>query len=292
MDPQNQTTLSTPTNNQPTNTETTPATQVSNNGVQITAGSDGVATGAGIDLSLYFKDGEPGVYDPEKITALVKDRDNKAKSASYFQSQFMQKNEVPETIDGYAEHFKADSIYEKFMDKPEVQERIKQLREFGLKEKISPRALNAFIDFDLKEMVSSGYLDARSPEEIKEAQAKATAEEAKKLESFLASNGRTFEQQTDMINKFFDSPSVFTNDPEIKEFLQKAATESAVAYKAIAHLIDAIEFGGYKALPTQGESLGIGAAEFWAKYNSETDPVKRDAMLTQFEKMNPGATNK
>ena len=290
MDPQNQTTLSTPTNNQPTNTATTPATQASNNGVQVTAGSDGVATG--VDLSQLFKDGEPGVYDPDKLTALMKDRDNKAKSASYFQSQFMQKNEVPETIDGYAEHFKADSIYEKFMDKPEVQERIKQLREFGLKEKISPRALNAFIDFDLKEMVENGYLDNRTPEQIKEAEAKATAEEAKKLESFLASNGRTFEQQTEMINKFFESPSVFTNDPEIKEFLQKAATESAVAYKAIAHLIDAIEFGGYKALPTQGESLGIGAQEFWAKFNAESDPIKREAMLTEFEKTNPSSTNR
>lgn len=290
MDPQNQTTLSTPTNNQPTNTETTPATQASNSGIQVTAGSDGVATG--VDLSQLFKDGEPGVYDPDKLTALMKDRDNKAKSASYFQSQFMQKNEVPETIDGYAEHFKADSIYEKFMDNPEVQARIKQLREFGLQQKISPRALNAFIDFDLKEMVENGYLDNRTPEEIKEAEAKATAEEAKKLEPFLATTGRTFEQQTELINKFFETPSVFTNDPEIKEFFQKAATESAVAYKAISYLIDAIEFGGYKALPTQGDSLGVGQAEFWNKYNAETDPVKRDAMLTEYEKMNPGSTNK
>lgn len=272
------------------NPGTTPGTQASN--VSVSAGSDGIANVGDVDLSLYFKDGEPGVYDTDKLTALVKDRDNKAKSASYFQSQYMQKNDVPETADGYAAHFKPDSAYEKFMENDEVKGRIKALQEFGIKEKIPQRALNAFIDYSLKEMVANGTLDNRTPEEIADADAKATAEEAKKLEPFLASAGRTMEQQNELITKFFETPSVFTNDPEMKQFLQTAANESAVAYKAISYLIDAIEFGGYKALPTQGESLGIGAAEFWSKFNAEQDPVKRDAMLTEFEKLNPGATNK
>lgn len=281
-----------PQNNQPTNQVSTPANtpaepiqgnQPSN--VIVDGGQGGAAT---IDLSVYFKDGEPGVYDPEKITALVKERDNKAKSASYFQSQFMQKNEVPQSIDGYAEHFKPDSLYEKFMDKDEVQGALKEIREWGLKNGIGPTAVNSFCDLVLRKMVTDGDLDTRTPEQIQEEVNKATAAAQEQLKPFLETVHRSFEDQTNLINKFFDTPSVFTNDPEVKALLQQAANESPVAYKAISYLIDAIEFGGYKALPTQGESLGMGAAEFWAKYNAEQDPVKREAMLSEFEKMNPG----
>ena len=262
--------------------ETIQGNQTSN--VVVDGGQGGAAT---IDLSLYFKDGEPGVYDPEKITALAKDRDNKAKSASYFQSQFMQKNEVPESIEGYAEHFKPDSTYEQYMDTDIVKNTIKEIREWGLKNGIGPTAVNSFCDMALRKMVANGAIDTRTPEQIQEEVNKATAAAQEQLKPFLDSVHRSFEDQTNLINKFFDTPSVFTNDPEVKALLQEAANESPVAYKAISYLIDAIEFGGYKALPTQGESLGIGAAEFWAKFNAEQDPVKRDAMLTEFEKMNP-----
>lgn len=286
MDPQN----NQPTN-QPVNTQTNPGEQIQGtqtSNVQVApGGSDGQPNAGTIDLSLYFKDGEPGVYDPDKIAALAKDRDNKAKSASYFQSQFMQKNEVPESIDGYAEHFKPDSTYEKFMENDVVKNKIKEIREWGLKNNIGPNAVNSFCDMVLKDMVANGTLDSRTPEQIAEADAKATAEAQEQLKPFLESVHRSFEDQTKLIQKFFDTPSVFTNDPEIKSLLETAANESPVAYKAISYLIEAIEFGGYKALPTQSESLGVGAAEFWNKYNQESDPIKREAMLSEFEKTNP-----
>ena len=268
------------------NPPSTPATPTSDPVVAPAGTNSNIAVGT-IDLSAYFKDGEPGVYDPDKIAALVKERDTKAKSASYFQSQFMQKNEVPATVEGYAEHFKPDSVYESLMDKQEVKDTIQAIREFGLKEGLSPRAVNAFIDFSLKQAVANNEFDMRTPEQIKAESDKATAAEKEKLTPFLESTHRTFEEQTELLNKFFDAPSVFTNDAEVKEFLQKAATESATGYKIVSYLIDAIEFGGYKALPSQGDSLGIGANEFWSKYNAESDPVKREAMLTQFEQQNP-----
>lgn len=281
-----------PQNNQPTNQVSTPtntpAEPIQGNQPSNVIADNGQGGAATIDLSVYFKDGEPGVYDPEKITALVKERDNKAKSASYFQSQFMQKNEVPQSIDGYAEHFKPDSTYEKFMENDVVKSKIKEIREWGLKNNIGPNAVNSFCDMVLRGMVADGTLDSRTPEQIQEEVQKATVAAQEELKPFLDSVHRSFEDQTNLINKFFDTPSVFTNDPEVKALLQQAANESPVAYKAISYLIDAIEFGGYKALPTQGESLGMGAAEFWAKYNAEQDPVKRDAMLSEFEKMNPG----
>lgn len=274
--------------NTPTNpVEPTSGTPTSNPQVITPAGNDGNPGTGVIDLSVYFKDGEPGVFDGDKIAALVKERDNKAKSASYFQSEFMKKNEVPASIDGYAEHFKPDSIYEKFMEKQEVQDTLKEIREWGLKNNIGPTAVNSFCDLALRKMVAGGQLDSRTQEQIEADEAKATEAEMEKLKPFLDSTHRSFEDQTNLIKKFFDTPSVFTNDTEVKEFLQKASNESAVAYKAISYLIDAIEFGGYKALPTQGESLGIGAAEFWNKYNAESDPVKREAMLSEFEKTNP-----
>ena len=173
------------------------------------------------------------------------------------------------------------------MDRPEVQDSIKQIREFGLKEGLSPRAVNAFIDFTLKQSVANNLIDMRTPEQIQADVAKATEAEMEKLTPFLESSHRTFEQQTEILNKFFTTPSVFTNDPEVKELLQSAAAESATAYKAISLMIDMIDAGGYKALPTQAESLGVGAAEFWNKYNAESDPVKREAMLAQFDKANP-----
>lgn len=285
MDPQNQTPATPATNPTTPAAEPTPATPASN--PVATGGSDGQPAVGTIDLSVYFKDDEPGVFDPAKITALAKERDAKAKSASYFQSQFMQKNDVPETVDGYAEHFKPDSTYESIMDRKEVQETVQRIREMGLKEGLSPRAVNAFIDHTLKQVVASNLIDMRTPEQIQADQEKATAAEMEKLTPFLESTHRTFEQQTKLINDFFNTPSIFTNDPEIKELLQTAASESAVAYKAISYLIDSIEFGGYKALPTQSESVGIGAAEFWNKYNAEPDAAKREAMLNEFNKTQP-----
>lgn len=282
----NQDPTTTPTTPNTGNPPSTPATQTSDP-VVAPAGTNNNITVGTIDLSAYFKDDEPGVYDPDKIAALVKERDTKAKSASYFQSQFMQKNEVPATVEGYAEHFKPDSVYESLMDKQEVKDTIQAIREFGLKEGLSPRAVNAFIDFSLKQAVANNEFDMRTPEQIKAESDKATEAEKEKLTPFLQSTHRTFEEQTELLNKFFDAPSVFTNDAEVKEFLQKAATESATGYKIVSYLIDAIEFGGYKALPSQGDSLGIGANEFWSKYNAESDPVKREAMLTQFEQQNP-----
>lgn len=287
MDPQNPTTPTNPTTPASTPaTAQTPGTQASNT-PSVAAGSDGQPAAGTIDLSVYFKENEPGVFDPEKITALVKERDTKAKSASYFQSQYMQKNDVPETIDGYAEHFKPDSAYESLMDRKEVQDSIKQIREFGLKEGLSPKAVNAFIDFTLKQSIANNLIDTRTPEQIKADEAKATEEEIKKLTPFLESSHRTFEQQTEIIKNFFNTPSVFTNDPEIKSLLESAASESAVAYKAISLMIDLIDGSGYKALPTQSQSVGVGAAEFWNKYNAESDPVKREAMLSEFERTQP-----
>lgn len=282
----NQDPTTTPATPNTGNPPSTPATPTSDP-VVAPAGTNNNITVGTIDLSAYFKDDEPGVYDPDKIAALVKERDTKAKSASYFQSQFMQKNEVPATVEGYAEHFKPDSVYESLMDKQEVKDTIQAIREFGLKEGLSPRAVNAFIDFSLKQAVANNEFDMRTPEQIKAESDKATEAEKEKLTPFLESTHRTFEEQTELLNKFFDAPSVFTNDAEVKEFLQKAATESATGYKIVSYLIDAIEFGGYKALPSQGDSLGIGANEFWSKYNAESDPVKREAMLTQFEQQNP-----
>ena len=286
-------------NQTPNSQSTQPASQPTGEQIQgnqtsnvIPAGNDGNPGVGVVDLSLYFKDNEPGVFDGDKIAALVKERDNKAKSASYFQSEFMKKNEVPSSIEGYAEHFKPDSIYEKFMDNEAVQNTLKTIREWGLKNNIGPTAVNSFCDLALRNMVETGELNTKTPEQIADEQAKATAAEQEKLKSFLDSTHRSFEDQTNLIKKFFDTPSVFTNDPEVKAFLQQAANESAVAYKAISYLIDAIEFGGYKALPTQGESLGIGAQEFWAKFNAEPDPIKRDAMLAEFERTNPGSVNK
>ena len=72
------------------------------------------------DLSAYFKDGEAGVFDPEKVAGLAKDLENQKKSTSYFQSQFMKKNGVPETAEGYYTHFKADSTYEEALKDEEV----------------------------------------------------------------------------------------------------------------------------------------------------------------------------
>lgn len=290
MEPLNQSTNpSTPTTPSTAGTAAAPtqATQASDGAITTPAGNNGEPAVGTIDLSQYFKENEPGIFDPEKIEALAKERDMKAKSASYFQSQFMKKNDVPENIEGYIESFKPDSAYESIIDRPEIQESIKQIREFGLKEGLSPKAVNAFIDFSLKQSIASNLIDMRTPDQIKADEEKATAEEREKLTPFLDSCHRTFDEQTEIINKFFNTPSVFTNDHEIKELLQSAASESAIAYKAISLMIDMIDGSGYKALPTQSESVGVGAAEFWNKYNAESDPIKREAMLAQFERTQP-----
>ena len=217
---------------------------------------------------------------------MAKDRDNKAKSASYFQSQYMQKNEVPETIDGYATHFKPDSVYEKAMDRPEVQEMVKSIREMGLREGISPKAVNAFTDFILKEAVNSHDIDLRTDEEKAADQAKVNAQEMEKLKPYLDNMHRTFEEQHDTIKKFLDAPSAFTNDTELRSMLANIANESAAGFRLVSTLIDHIETSGYKSLPSQSTTVGIASSEFWAKYNAESDPARREAMMQEFERVN------
>ena len=89
-----------------------------------------------VDLSAYFKDGEAGVFDENKIEKLAKDYENQKKSTSYFKSMYMKKNPVPETADGYAKSFKADSMYEGVMGEESVKSAINEIRKFAFDNKI------------------------------------------------------------------------------------------------------------------------------------------------------------
>lgn len=222
--------------------------QVSTNDTQESTPAEPTGT-SNVDLSAYFKDGEAGVFDENKIEKLAKDYENQKKSTSYFQSMYMKKNPVPETADGYAKSFKADSMYEKAMEEDAVKSTIKNIRDFAFENKIGERETNMFTDYILKNAVKANIIDTRTEEQLKAEQQKIFDEAAKEVQPMLDSLGRTLEENNRYIDNFLSSPSIFTNSPEMIETIKQVANESANGYKLITMLANSVD---HRGIPVTG----------------------------------------
>lgn len=220
--------------------------QVSNNETE-PAPADNQASN--VDLSAYFKDGEAGVFDEVKIEKLAKDYENQKKSTSYFQSMYMKKNPVPENAEGYAKSFKADSMYESKLADENVQNRIKEIRDFAFNNKIGEREANIFTDYILKDDVKRNIIDTRTEEQLKIEQQKLFEEASKEVQPMLDSLGRSLEENNKYLDRFFNSPSIFTNSPKMIETMKTIADSSADGYKLITLLANSID---HQDIPVTG----------------------------------------
>lgn len=236
-----------------------------------------------VDLSAYFKDGEAGVFDENKIEKLAKDYENQKKSTSYFQSMYMKKNPVPETADGYAKSFKADSMYEGVMGEESVKSAINEIRKFAFDNKIGERETNMFTDYILKNAVKSNIIDTRTPEQLKAEQQKLFDEAAKEVQPMLDSLGRTLDENNRYIENFLKSPSVFTNSPEMIETIKSVAAESASGYKLITMLANSVD---HREIPVTGIVTSSVSAKdksaLMAELQKIDDPELREQKLREF----------
>ena len=243
-------------------------------------GVDNKESAFNFDLSTLWKENEAGVYDEDKITQLAKDLDNQKKSTSYFQSLYMKKNPVPETAEGYEKNFKADSMYERFMNDKDVKEGIKSFREWAFNNKVGEREANLFTDYMMKFLVNNGNIDARTPEQI-EAQKQADFEAGlKEVQPMLDNLGRTLEENNKEIDSFLKSPSLFTNNPEMVSYLENLANNDTMGYKLVTLLSQLVD---HKDIPVvTGTLTSKDKAALQDRLNKEDDPVKREAMLREY----------
>lgn len=236
--------------------------------------------GENIDLTSFFKEGEPGVFDGEKVAKLVKDFENSKKSASYFQSQYMKKEGLPESIEGYFKDFRPDSLYEKFMEKDEVKKSKDDLIKFAFDNHISPKVAEKFFDYSMKNLVASGAFVEKSEEEIKAEQEKANQEALKQVQPMLESLNRTKEVNDQYIEKFINSENIFTTNPKMKEFLEEIANLGAEGYMLITLMEQAYNNQGVPVIT--GTIATKDKAAFEKAYNAEKDPVLREQMAKEF----------
>lgn len=233
-----------------------------------------------VDLSAYFKDDEPGVFDGDKVAKLAKDYENSRKSASYFQSQYMKKEGIPETIDGYFKDFRPDSSYEKFMDNDNVKKSKEDLIKFAFDNQISPRAVEKFFDYSMKNLAKEGVFQTKTEEELQAEQEKANAEALKEVQPMLDSLNRTKEVNDQYITKFLDSPSVFNSNPKMRDYLEQIANDGAAGYMLITLMEQAFNNQGVPVIT--GSIATKDKAAFEKAYNAETDPVAREKLLKEF----------
>ena len=233
------------------------------------------------DLSAYFKDGEAGVFDPDKVAGLARDLENQKKSTSYFQSQFMKKNGVPEKYEDYFTNFKPDSIYESVFNDENLKEVENNIFKWCHENKIGSRESQLFMDYILKSAVESNIIDTRSEKEIALAQQLKAEEEAEKVQPMLNSLGRSLEENNEIIENFLNSRSVFTNNPEMREYLQELADSDAKGYMLVTLMTQAFEHSGVPVV-TGDSAISKDRVALTNEYNNESDPLKREALMRAY----------
>lgn len=266
-----------PTLNQTLNNDTQAQTQVNN-----TEPQQPVDTFS-FDLSTLWKENEAGVYDDDKITQLAKDLENQKKSTSYFQSMYMKKNPVPDTIEGYEKNFKPDSMYEKALEFEEVKTGLKEFREWALKNKIGEREANLFADWVLKDKVQTHNIDLRSEEDIAVEKQKAYEEGLKEVQPMLDSLGRSIEENNRYIDNFLKSPSAFSNNPEMIKYIENIANGDPMGYKFVTLLTQLVDHKDLEHIPT-GTYTKQDKADLQQRLIQEPDPEKRFRMMQEFFK--------
>lgn len=233
------------------------------------------------DLSSYFKDGEPGIFDADKVAGLARDLENQKKSTSYFQSQFMKKNGVPNEYKEYYNNFKADSMYEKAMDNEDVKNSVDSLFKWCHENKIGTRESQMFVDYIMKNAVESNIIDMRTDEVIAAEQEKIYQQELEKVQPMLNSLNRTIDENNTVIENFLNSRSVFTNNPEIKDYIKELADKDSKGYMLVTLMTQAFEHSGVPVVT--GTSIGSkDKVALMNEYNAESDPVKREALMRAF----------
>lgn len=233
------------------------------------------------DLTAYFKEGEPGVFDADKVAELAKNLENQKKSTSYFQSQFMKKNNVPETVEGYYTNFRPDSAYAEALKDDKVAGNVKELFQWCLDNKIGEREAVLMVDNQLKAAVKNNILDLRTEEQLQADEQKELEKQMQEVQPMLDSLGRSLDENNEIIENFLNSKSVFTNNPQMKEFIENIADSSAMGYKFVTLLTQAVEHRGIPVVT--GTSYGAkDRAAFDREYAAESDPVKREALAKRF----------
>lgn len=233
-----------------------------------------------IDISIFMSQEDPTKFDPSKVMGLAKDAERFKKSASYYQSQFMKKNGAAENVNEYSEAFKPDSMYEKALEDESVKEELADMREYFVKEKIGVRDANIITDYLLKKAVQENKIDLRTDEQKAAEQARVTEEHVQLIQPMLSNLNRSKEENDAVLESFLTGKSIFTNNPEMVNFIESIASDSAMGYMFITMLTQAVEHRGVPIVT--GNIAGKDEAAFRKEYNSEEDPIRREALAKAF----------
>ena len=237
-------------------------------------------TSGEVDLSSFFKDGEAGKFDPEKITRVVKDLENEKKSKSYYQSLYMKKNEVPEKTEDYLKNFKPDSKYAEYIETEEGKENVNKILGDFHKMGVSERDAVNVLDYFLKVSADAGDFLSEAEAEKKEAERIASIE--KEVAPFCKQFGRSVEQNNEALNNFLSSKNIFTNDKEIAAEIAKMALSGEKGYKAATFIMESHAHRGVPNVSGYATGGVLDRETYLRKLASAKSSAEKEAIQRDF----------
>ena len=236
-----------------------------------------------LDLSGLMSAENPEVFDKQKVAELYGKASKVEKleaDRAFFQAKYQQKAGVPEKVEDYAAKFKPDSSYEKFLSEDGVKDMQQKLYKHAKENGIGVDAANSMLDFMLKTAVKSGDLDSRSEVEIKAEQEASEKKRIERIKPMLEASHRTMEENDKILENFFNGKNMFTNNPELKSFLQEISKNTSQGYILATLINDAFDTGNVPQIT--GTVATKDKAAFESALAKENNPEVRQAMMDEF----------
>lgn len=245
-----------------------------------------------VDLSGLMSADNPETFDRDKVMELHRNAEKWKADKQFFQTKYQQsvKDTIPETAEEYGNTFKPDSMYEKAMEMDGVKDMQSKLYKHAKENGITTEVANSMFDFMMKTAVESGDIDLRSEEQIaKDTAAEQKAMEEKRLEiinPMLEDLHRSKDENDAIIDNFINGKNIFTQNPQMKDFLDKVSKQTAVGYQLVTMINNAFDMGN---VPTVTGTIATkDQAAFSKAFAAETDPDVRDSMLKEFHAQQGG----
>lgn len=239
---------------------------------------------ATVDAYANYKN-EDGSLNTGAIDALVKARDTAQTSAKYFQSEASRlKTDVPpEEGKDYVFKSPNEAKYTRFAETEDYKNAIKDLNAWAKESGIGARTFNKVADKYLSDMYEAGsFGDTRTAEEIEAANLLAKQEALKEVQPMLTALGRSYEEQVAYLDQFMESSSVFSSNPEVKDYLYKIGADGATGFRVLSLIAESVAHRGIPSLSIPTASVSVDKAAFDEAYARESSPDKRAAMLADW----------
>lgn len=177
----------------------------------------------GLSFNIADYETEPGTTDWNKIQDLVKQNENLSKSARYYQSKFMQKNDIPEKVEDYAVGFRPDSSYESVMDDETTKALQSEIYNFAHEKGIGIKNAQDFFDFMMQQAVKNGVIDNRTEEQKRTDEKNFQERLTLSVTPYLNSIHRSRQENDLLMDEFINGTNPFATNDTIRDMMKDIA---------------------------------------------------------------------